>query len=108
MAMRAGPAGAGAASMAPNSVRMVAARSWALTSRSPRQATAVSASLWAKRQECSAGSTRTRVVGPHCTVSPPVTTSSCSSGTPLARRQWADSGEATTVAPVRSAMASAP
>ena len=108
MAMSAGPAGAGAASMAPKSPRTVAARSWALTPRSPRQATEVSASLWAKRQEWRAGSTRTVVSGPHCTVSPPVTTSSCSSGTPLARRQWADSGEATTVAPVRSAMASAP
>ena len=94
--------------MALNRELTVAARSWALTSRSPRQGTEVSASLWANRHEWRAGSTRTRVAGPQWTVSPPVTTRSWASGTPLARRHRADSGEATTVAPVRSAMASAP
>ena len=94
--------------MAPKRPATVAARCCALTSRSPRHGTDGSDSLWAKRHECSAGSTRTVVAGPQWTVSPPVTTSSCSSGTPLARRQRADSGEATTVAPVVRAMASAP
>ena len=56
----------------------------------------------------SEGSTRTVVVGPQRTVSPPVTTSNCASGTAAARRQRADSGEQTTVAPGRVAMDSAP
>ena len=74
--------GAGAASMPANSLRIVAARSWALTSRSPRHGTDVFGSLCANRHACSAGSTRTFVEGPQCTVSPPVTTRTCSSGTP--------------------------
>ena len=54
------------------------------------------------------GKPRTLTPCPQSTVSPPVTTSSCCSGTPLSRKHRALSGEATTVAPVRNANASEP
>jgi len=108
MATSAGPAGGGTAPMTSKRPCTAAARCCALSPRSPKQGIAVSASLRANRHEWSAGSTRTFVVGPHCTVSPPVTTSSWSFGTPRARRQRADSGDDTTVAPVRSATVSTP
>ena len=101
--------GAGAAAKPPDSaLRTWRHRSCALTPRSPRHATAESESAAANRQECWAGSTRTETAGPQRTVSPPVTISSCSSGTPSRRRMRALSGEATTVAPVARAIGATP
>ncbi|HEY5394783.1 MAG TPA: hypothetical protein VIL16_05245 [Trebonia sp.] len=101
--------GAGAHAKPPDNVLWTACRrACALIPRSPRHSTAESGSDAANRQECSAGSTRTDAPCPQRTVSPPVTMSSCSSGTPSRRRMRALSGEATTVAPVERAMGATP